>query len=300
MEDTTKEAKQDGRKKSDVNHVMQKILKQQKHLLSHLVKLDINCGGHLSLSQEWINSNGRHQKGKGYILQTFLDNIADSIEGVNSHDSGIGSAIPGNVGSSTNNFTDENDFQSFDTFLNGRQEDSIVSLEFHQINDLIKGLETIVELNTKIENCEETIERLNEEIKEESLEIDKHELEQLSLRSDMADLKEECERMLQINSRLSHDIKRNDLSLSHMMKNFEGRRAFMNTIELDINRAESYGKRLQHEFEREFETLGMCKDIVIASESFTKDIDTDRLDLNDEGGEDNLNIDIKCIKKKTV
>ena len=111
-EDTTKEAKQDGLKKSDVNHVMQKILKQQKHLLSHLVKLDSTCGGPLLLGQELINSDGRHQKGKGYILQTFLNNVADSIEGVNSHDSGIGSAIPGNVGSSTNNFTDENDFQS--------------------------------------------------------------------------------------------------------------------------------------------------------------------------------------------
>lgn len=32
--------------------------------------------------------------------------------------------------------------------------------------------------------------------------------------------------------------------------------------ELDINRAESCAKRLQKEFEREFETVGACRDIL--------------------------------------
>ena len=34
----------------------------------------------------------------------------------------------------------------------------------------------------------------------------------------------------------------------------------------DINRAESYGKRMQKEFEREYETVGICQDIISASE----------------------------------
>ena len=93
--------------------------------------------------------------------------------------------------------------------------------------------------------------------------------------------------VLQVNSKLSHDIKKNDFSLSHMVKNYEGRKQFLRTIELvsslhmrcnykkssvekhffqDINRAESYGKRMQKEFEREYETVGICQDIISASE----------------------------------
>ena len=69
-----------------------------------------------------------------------------------------------------------------------------------------------------------------------------------------------------MNSKMSHNIKKNDVSFSHMVKNFEGRKAFLNTIELDINRAESYGKRLHIEFEREYETVGLCQNILSASE----------------------------------
>ena len=99
--------------------------------------------------------------------------------------------------------------------------------------------------------------------------------------------------LVQVNSKLSHDIKKNDFSLSHMVKNYEGRKQFLRTIELvrktfqkgqtsktknkkfpelkvaffqDINRAESYGKRMQKEFEREYETVGICQDIISASE----------------------------------
>ena len=38
--------------------------------------------------------------------------------------------------------------------------------------------------------------------------------------------------VLQVNSKLSHDIKKNDFSLSHMVKNYEGRKQFLRTIEL--------------------------------------------------------------------
>ena len=38
--------------------------------------------------------------------------------------------------------------------------------------------------------------------------------------------------LTQVNSKLSHDIKKNDFSLSHMVKNYEGRKQFLRTIEL--------------------------------------------------------------------
>ena len=97
---------------------------------------------------------------------------------------------------------------------------------------------------------------------EAATKAEEEEREELQVQRDASELREQIERMIQVNSKLSHDIKKNDFSLSHMVKNYEGRRAFLNTIELDINRAESYGKRLQKEFEREFETVVSCREIL--------------------------------------
>ena len=85
------------------------------------------------------------------------------------------------------------------------------------------------------------------------------------LENEFESLRTEIEQMVQMNSRLSHDIKRNDLALSHMVKNYEGRQTFIKTLELDINRAESYNKKLQKEFDREFETVETCKSILSSS-----------------------------------
>ena len=82
----------------------------------------------------------------------------------------------------------------------------------------------------------------------------------------MASLRAEIDKIIQVNFKMSQDIKKNDYSLSHMVKNFDGREAFLKTIELDISRAESFGKRLQIEFQREYETVGLCQKIVSASE----------------------------------
>ena len=89
-----------------------------------------------------------------------------------------------------------------------------------------------------------------------------------------------------------------------MVKYFDGRKCFLNTIELDTNRAESHGKRLQIKFERELETAGICKDILSASEeeeskekSKHDDIDNvkskllEKVDYCDEG------INIMCSSK---
>ena len=72
-----------------------------------------------------------------------------------------------------------------------------------------------------------------------------------------------------------------------MEKNIQGRQTFLTTIELDINRAESYAKRLQKEFEREFETVGLCNDILtvcneeLSNDSTEKELNEENCD-NDE------------------
>merc|ERR1712054_184432 len=115
-------------------------------------------------------------------------------------------------------------------------------LTMEQLTDLITAYEKIFDINEKIHLNEEKIKNLSCSIDEACGEKEKKEREDLEKLSDMNRLKEKLEEMIQANSKMSYDIKKNDISLSHMTKNFEGRKAFLNTIELDINRAESYGK----------------------------------------------------------
>merc|ERR1711997_827360 len=95
-------------------------------------------------------------------------------------------------------------------------------------------------------------------------------------------LQDEVEEVTKINSSKSHEIKKNDIAISHMEKNIQGRQTFLTTIELDINRAESCAKRLQKEFEREFETVGLCNDILTVCNEDLSDDDDDDDDDNTE------------------
>ena len=81
-----------------------------------------------------------------------------------------------------------------------------------------------------------------------------------------------------------------------MVKNFEGRKVFLNTIELDINRAESYGKRLQRVFEREYETVGLCQNILSASIEDVTSNENIHIHSNDTTSDkyDDFDSDEKC------
>ena len=114
-------------------------------------------------------------------------------------------------------------------------------MKVDQIDKLLKEYEKILEINHILIKSEEQIRSIR-------------------------DLIDDIEKMININSKESQDIKRNDIAFFHMVKYFNGRKCFLSTIELDTNRTESYGKRLQIKFERELETSGICKDILSASE----------------------------------
>jgi len=279
-----RERKNSEKNQSEVNDIIKKILKQQTHLRSHLKRLE---KGSVSTEPEPSREpSERHSKGKGYILKTFLHNVAESSEDFYSHDSGIGSALATITDCSITHHKD-NEFKSFDTILDGQPSEghSQDELSFEQLSELIKEYEKIIDINDKIRDNEQQIKLLDNKIVDVNSDISKKEIEDLSLMSEMASLKEDIEQMIQVNSKMSHDIKRNDVSLSHMVKNFEGRKAFLNTIELDINRAESYGKRLQKEFEREYETVDLCQNILSASEEDDTNVentDCDTKDTHDE------------------
>ena len=50
---------------------------------------------------------------------------------------------------------------------------------------------------------------------------------------------EELDTMARLNSRLGYEIKRNELALSNMMKNYDGRQQFARRLEADVNKAEA-------------------------------------------------------------
>ena len=57
-----------------------------------------------------------------------------------------------------------------------------------------------------------------------------------------------------------------DLAILLSATSLRSRKGLKDFFLQDINRAESYGKRMQKEFEREYETVGICQDIISASE----------------------------------
>ena len=269
VRDDEKEDSKEGRetlegKSSGVNDIIKKILKQQSQLRSHLKRIE-KAGEQTSKEDPVLQSpfHQRQRDGKVYILETFLKHIAENPEVIDSHDSGIGSALATITDCSLTYMKDDNECAAVE-----EQEDPVAASEeltSDQLAELIIELERISDLNAKLEEREEKIAKLNLELDNATKNLNKTDIDNLRQLSEITNLKEQVERVSQKNYKMSHEIKRNDFSLSHMVKNFEGRKAFLNTIELDINRAESYGKRLQKEFEREYETAGLCFNILSAS-----------------------------------
>ena len=209
-------------------------------------------------------------EGKGYIMKTFLENI--ETEDFYSHDSGIGSALATITDWST---TKESEPKSLDLGDEAEQEQSEDEAAMQQF---IAELEKLIDINDKIVDSEERIGKLSVRLDEVRTKME------IQGREDIENLQDEVEEVTKINSSKSHEIKKNDIAISHMEKNIQGRQTFLTTIELDINRAESTAKRLQKEFEREFETVGLCNDILtVCNEELSNDNDsTPCKELNEE------------------
>ena len=259
----------------DVNDIIKKILKQQTHLRSHIKKLEDknisqpdnppqtdspqqfhqrNLSTKIQKDQPQENERNnlgkdREREGKGYIMKTFLENV--DCDDFYSHDSGIGSALATITDLS---ISKESEMKSLDTVFD--DVNFCEELPLNNLSDCLIEIEKIIDLNEKIVDNESRVENLYSELNELSKKL------KFQGKEEYDNLLDEVESVTKINSSKSHEIKKNDISISHMEKNLQGRQIFLNTIELDINRAESYAKRLQKEFEREFETVGLCNDIL--------------------------------------
>ena len=266
---------------ADVNEIIKKILRQQTHLRSHIRRLEgKNSSGSGSgqpaqpepekrPSQE--GSREGSQEGKGYIMKTFLENVES--EEFYSHDSGIGSALATITDWSVSKESEPKSLDTLDLRLEEEEEEE----EDAALGQFIAELEKLVEINEKICSNEHHLQTLGLRLEEAQAKMTSRGRENLE------QLQDEVEAVTKINSSKSHEIKKNDIAISHMEKNMQGRQTFLTTIELDINRAESCAKRLQKEFEREFETVGLCNDILtVCNEDLSDDHDDTEKELNEE------------------
>ena len=268
----------------EVNDIIKKILKQQTHLRSHIKKLedkDVNHSNNNEKTEETKkqeepsetqseeNSDNKRRResqseGKGYIMKTFLENVES--EDFYSHDSGIGSALATTI--TDFSITKDSELKSLDTVLleEGQHCDAQT---MDNLSDCIIEIEKIIDMNDKLVDNESQIEDLFRKLEEVKTRLNCEGKEEVDTMQD------KVEEVTKINSSKSHEIKKNDIAISHMDKNLQGRQMFLSTIELDINRAESYAKRLQKEFEREFETVGVCNDILTVCNDEGDDIQDD-------------------------
>ena len=63
------------------------------------------------------------------------------------------------------------------------------------------------------------------------------------LHTELKIAQEELDTMAKLNSRLGYEIKRNELALSNMMKNYDGRQQFARRLEADVNQVETTQSR---------------------------------------------------------
>ena len=292
-------SKRSKEEQQDVNEIIKKILKQQTHLRSHIKKLESKNAAQQQVQQQpqqQQQAPQQHQdpeqqqcdkeeqaadkesrrresqsEGKGYIMKTFLENVES--EDFYSHDSGIGSALATNTDLS---ISKDSELKSLDTVLldEGQYCDKPT---LNNLSDCITEFEKIIDLNEKLRDNESHIGELCAKLEEVRGRLKDKGKEEFDAMQD------KVEEVTKVNSSKSHEIKKNDIAISHMEKNIQGRQMFLSTIELDINRAESYAKRLQKEFEREFETVGLCNDILTVCNEDVETKDNDDKNVSSQG-----------------
>lgn len=179
--------------------------------------------------------------GREYVLRNYLEQIPEHAEETleESQDSGCGSGndtqdscteanTPDHTVEATNSATNVEEVTS-----SNENSDSLLSNLF----------EKLFRLNQKLEVQEDDIFRLTLQMEtmlrakgdgEETLSREQESL----LHSELQVAQEELDTMAKLNSRLGYEIKRNELALTNMMKNYDGRKQFAKRLEQDVSSAE--------------------------------------------------------------
>lgn len=114
--------------------------------------------------------------------------------------------------------------------------------------DILADLfEKLYHLNKKLEEQEDDIFRLT--LQMEAMNHSKSEAGEgeaagggAALHTELQIAQEELDTMARLNSRLGYEIKRNELALSNMMNNYDGRQQFARRLEADVTKAETQAR----------------------------------------------------------
>merc|ERR1719239_1805417 len=129
-------------------------------------------------------------------MKTFLNSTVESSEDFCSHDSGIGSALAGKSESSiAQNTETESELKSLESGLEERRREEEVSARLQQ---LIQLLESVVELNSGLEEREEETHILTGQVEKATEELEEAERQEVEARREAVALQEQIEKMIQV------------------------------------------------------------------------------------------------------
>jgi len=188
--------------------------------------------------------------GREYVLRNYLEQIPEHVEETleESQDSGCGSGNDTQDSCNEANTPDHTADSGLIVNENpayGDHKSEVSHISGDKSVDVMQDLfEKLFHLNKKLEVQEDDIFRLTVQMEAmlaaKDSNVQSMTLEQENiLHNELQIAQEELDTMAKLNSRLGYEIKRNELALTNMMKNYDGRKQFAKRLEEDVNQAES-------------------------------------------------------------
>jgi len=240
-----------GNMQGNIQALLKIIISQRETIQNQLGKLKAKDMYLKTLDKSLSCSDGRE-----YVLRNYLEQIPEHVEETQeeSQDSGCGSGNDTqdscNEALTPDHTVEENGLSVNESPVTSANKIGTQAHEEKSDDMMTELYEKLFFLNKKLGSQEDDIYRLT--IQMEAMLTSKHnvgdknspnltpEQEDL-LHSELNNAQKELDSMAKINSRLGYEIKRNELALSNMMKNYNGRQQF--------------AKRLEHEEEAASEPI---------------------------------------------
>uniref|UniRef100_A0A0K2UZF3 AGAP011031PAlike [Tribolium castaneum] n=1 Tax=Lepeophtheirus salmonis TaxID=72036 RepID=A0A0K2UZF3_LEPSM len=197
-----------------------------------------------------VASSNKSGDDKDYLLKHYLGSIPEKPEdsGCTSEERDDKSQSP-HLRITRQGDEDEGDINEADISFfkrDGEEEDpgntTTSSIDPGAIHLWTELFEKIFNMNQKLAVQEDELHNLSRKMKS-YLDAPPESIVDLELQSASAELSQATE----LNSVLGREIRRNEIALGHLAKNYDGRKVFANRLEIDVNRAESFSIKLKKE-----------------------------------------------------
>lgn len=182
--------------------------------------------------------------GREYVLRNYLEQIPEHAEETleESQDSGCGS---GNDTQDSCNEAHSPDHTGAGLVVTETSPEAEAEEEAGKVDIMANLFEKLFNLNKKLEEQEDDIFRLTVQMeamchtKSTKPPSEAGAEAEGVIHTELKIAQEELDTMAKLNSRLGYEIKRNELALSNMMKNYDGRQQFARRLEVDVSKVEA-------------------------------------------------------------